>query len=648
MFIKKQLATILAIVLLITAVPTTFCFAQTTTPETPEPIKILFVGNSLTYYNNMPGIFKGISEANEVNVEVDTVTSGSYYLSYFANEANSYGKLLREKLNKTSFDYVVIQAQSSEFLRMYKSSSLPAASTLVDLARDNGATPIFYMTWGLEDGYSFFYGDGTKVEYTYDTMTDALSDAYYTLGNELGVKVAPVGQNFRIVRTLYPDFDMFDPDGKHPDAAGSYVAACTIYNTIFEDYDFPNDEASYKSTCLGAPYWYTEEDEDNILVDIYDIDEETASAIQEVCDIRMSGSASSISLPSRGTTYYKSTIKASSTNELFNDVFADGTTIKYESTDEEIVTVKENTGKISALKGGTAYVRATSDFGLSTLATVEVKQPAKGITLSDESLTIVRTKTAQLTATISPEDTTNQEVTWESSNPEIATVDENGLVTALYPGTCDITATTHNGYNATCSIVVKLAKPKALEITKQTSTKGNDYSNHVLNWSAVSYAAKYLVYRSTSEDGTFTKIATVTNTTYTDKNVKRGTRYYYKVFASVGVLAYRSSASDIVSFKVPERLNLISAARTKASKKKYIKLTWKSQSDISGYKIYRANSKNGKYSLIKTITNTSKSTFTDKTTVKKKTYYYKVRSYVTINGKKIFSQYSVKLKVKKA
>ena len=610
--------------------------------EQADPIKILFVGNSLTFYNDMPSIFKGIAEASDVTVETECLASGSYYLSYYANENNNYGAKYRSYLANNNYDYVILQAQSTELLRVYDSSSLPSATTLVDLARDAGATPILYMTWGLPEGYSFVTGTGDKYEYTYDTMTDALCDTYYKLGNELGVKVSPVGLNFRNYKNIYDEVDLICDDDKHPTFAGSYLAACTIYNTIFEDYDFPEEEKAYKSTCLGAPYWNSDE------VNVADMDEITAGDLQMISDIRMSGSASNISLPTRGTSKYSANVYCSETNELYNEFWSEGDKITYSSSDENIASINENSGKITAANGGTALIKATSESGLSYVTTIGVNQPAKGITLSDESLTIVQGKTHNLTATITPEDTTNKTVTYESSDTTVATVDEEGIVTAIAPGICDITATTHNGFTATCSVIVKLNKITDLTIKKQTASKGNAYTNYVLNWSAITNAQKYIVYRSTTEDSGFEKVATVKTNTFTDVNLPRGTRYYYKVYASVGVLAYRSSVSNIVNCKVPTRVTITKAIRTKASSKKYIKLTWDTQSDITGYKIYRATSKNGKYTLIKTITKSSKNTFTDKTAKKKKVYYYKIRAYVTIDKTKVFGQYSAKKKVKKA
>ena len=76
------------------------------------------------------------------------------------------------------------------------------------------------------------------------------------------------------------------------------------------------------------------------------------------------------------------------------------------------------------------------------------------VTLDQSELTIEKTYTAQLSATITPDDADNRTVTWTSDNEEIATVDENGLVTAVGEGTATITATANDGSGVSASCVV--------------------------------------------------------------------------------------------------------------------------------------------------------------------------------------------------
>ena len=136
-------------------------------------------------------------------------------------------------------------------------------------------------------------------------------------------------------------------------------------------------------------------------------------------------------------------------------------------------------------------------------------------------------------------------------------------------------------------------------------------------------------------------------TTYTDSNLKRGSKYFYKVYASCGVLAYRSAESSIASYLVPLKAKIASAARTK--NKTYIKLNWNEQSNANGYLIYRAvNKKTNTYKLIKKITKNTKISFIDKTTKKNRQYFYKICAYTKNGNVNTNGAYSKIVRVKKA
>lgn len=86
--------------------------------------------------------------------------------------------------------------------------------------------------------------------------------------------------------------------------------------------------------------------------------------------------------------------------------------------------------------------------------TINKTVEATGITLDQSEVSLTEGETAQLSATVQPEDTTDTTITWTSSNTAVATVDENGLVTALAAGEATITAATSNGLTATCTVTV--------------------------------------------------------------------------------------------------------------------------------------------------------------------------------------------------
>ena len=100
---------------------------------------------------------------------------------------------------------------------------------------------------------------------------------------------------------------------------------------------------------------------------------------------------------------------------------------------------------------------------------------AKSVTLNKSKVSLVEGKKTTLKATISPKDTTDDDVTWKSSNKKVAKVNKNGKVTAVSPGTATITVTTANGKKATCKVTVKKAvkaKSVTLNKSKLSLTKG--------------------------------------------------------------------------------------------------------------------------------------------------------------------------------
>lgn len=114
----------------------------------------------------------------------------------------------------------------------------------------------------------------------------------------------------------------------------------------------------------------------------------------------------------------------------------------WSSSDEAVATVDE-TGNVTAVGAGTADITVTLEDGnISSTCEVQVVVPAEGVTAPETlNLEVNGENTAQLNAKAMPEDATDVTFTYESSNPEVATVDENGVVTAVANGEADITVT---------------------------------------------------------------------------------------------------------------------------------------------------------------------------------------------------------------
>ncbi len=172
-------------------------------------------------------------------------------------------------------------------------------------------------------------------------------------------------------------------------------------------------------------------------------------------------------------------------------------TLTWASSDTSIATVSDN-GLVTAVAPGTAMVYASTSNGLTAECTVTVTAKiieVSGISLSNYELLMREGHTAELIAVVSPEDATDKTVTWKSEDESIATVDNNGIVTAIKTGVVNINATTVNGLSATCVVTVVPVVVAVKEIT--------------LNRTELEL----------TEDDNFTLIATIKPDDATDKTV---------------------------------------------------------------------------------------------------------------------------------
>lgn len=169
--------------------------------------------------------------------------------------------------------------------------------------------------------------------------------------------------------------------------------------------------------------------------------------------------------------------------------------LTWKSSDTKVVTVDEN-GNVKAVGKGTATITVTTNegnFKAKVSVTVEEKETetqkeevkVTGVTLNKTKLSLEVNESSKLTATVKPSNATNKDVTWKSSNTNVATVDKNGNVKAVSAGTTTITVTTKDGkFTAKATVTVtKKEEPKEetvkvtgveLDKTNLTLTEGQD------------------------------------------------------------------------------------------------------------------------------------------------------------------------------
>ena len=147
------------------------------------------------------------------------------------------------------------------------------------------------------------------------------------------------------------------------------------------------------------------------------------------------------------------------TETLIATVQPDNATNKsviWTSSNPAVATVSHE-GMVTAVATGEATITATIQDGDKTAACmVTVEIPVTGVILNYEELMLIPGDTVTLIAIVQPDDADNKSITWTSSNPVVATVNDNGLITAIIDGETTITATTQDGNKtATCLITVK-------------------------------------------------------------------------------------------------------------------------------------------------------------------------------------------------
>jgi hypothetical protein len=188
-------------------------------------IRVLFVGNSLTYENSMPAMVRGLAagEPGATPIYAVQYVAGGWTLSDWAEESGV------ERLLRSRWNFAVLQEQSRvpSVWSARRREFLPAARSLDARIRASGARTVLFMTWGYEDGDDWNYDDDT-----YAAMQSRLADGYRAAGAQLSAPVAPVGLAWAEALRREPGLSLWAGDGMHPSRLGSYLAACVFYSVL--------------------------------------------------------------------------------------------------------------------------------------------------------------------------------------------------------------------------------------------------------------------------------------------------------------------------------------------------------------------------------------------------------------------------------
>ena len=387
---------------------------------------------------------------------------GYFYLSYYDKSIYTVGYALEAELsdnydNNYQYDGAMLYGY------MGYGGSNKYANIFEAKANQDGSENI--------KAVSFMTGRSTNLNYTvsiYTNLTDETNpesgtlaaqksgittyDGTYTVNLDSPVEINE-GNKFSVV------VEVRNASGKT-----SYLAYERSMQSGMAGY-WCTASAKENQSFIATPYGYWDDfgkaRSCNFIIKAF-TDNETQTPVVEVESVSLNKSEMTL------TEGESETLAATITPEN-----AENKSITWSSNNEAVATVDVN-GNVTAKSAGTAVITATSTNGKSAgcTVTVEKKQiPVTEVRLSESTVGIVEGSTYKLTATVLPENTTDSKnVSWSSSNSEVATVDANGTVTAKRAGTAVITATSTNGKTAGCTVTVSKKEIPITEISLDKSS----------------------------------------------------------------------------------------------------------------------------------------------------------------------------------
>ncbi len=173
--------------------------------------RILFIGNSYTYCNELPTMLAQLASAGGKDVDVHQVTAGGVTLEWHAQNEATLAALYE------SWDYVVLQEHSIRPIQDTPKMAMAAAALQAVIA-STGAQTVLFMTWARQH---------------FSEMQAGLARVYAEITQDIGARVAPVGLAWEAALIADASMSLYEEDKSHPTPLGSYLAACVFYATFF-------------------------------------------------------------------------------------------------------------------------------------------------------------------------------------------------------------------------------------------------------------------------------------------------------------------------------------------------------------------------------------------------------------------------------
>ena len=213
-----------AVVLALLGGPGSVVMAQDATDQAVEPDSILFVGNSFTFFNDgvedyVTALAESEKPPRDITADASTMGGATLKTHHQMSEPDSmYGAI--DAIREGTHDVVVLQDDIPEYYERDVTPFLEFARLFDQEIKDAGAETVFFMTWPYE-----------RLDWV---SLDEIVAAHRQVEGELGARVAPVGVAMANALAERPDLAMLGPDAEHESLAGTYLAAATIYATLYD------------------------------------------------------------------------------------------------------------------------------------------------------------------------------------------------------------------------------------------------------------------------------------------------------------------------------------------------------------------------------------------------------------------------------
>lgn len=196
--------------------------------------QVLFIGNSLTGYHDMPQLFQNFSNSAEKDVRVDSaLVYGASLTKMFQSD------MVLQKIHSQQWDYIILQSDdTSAFPDLYEQEiNLINAFKEEISIKSPDATILYFMVWGLRDGVSIQEIHGEFVHYSYSDYMAKIKTGTMYIASHTQVAIAPIGVAWEKLINLESSYKelLFGADKAHPAQIGSYVGAAVVFASIFQE-----------------------------------------------------------------------------------------------------------------------------------------------------------------------------------------------------------------------------------------------------------------------------------------------------------------------------------------------------------------------------------------------------------------------------